>query len=135
MADPVNIMVLEDELMILMDLEFAAEDRGCTVRSATTVEEAMALLDDDTARIDVAVLDVTLSPQSTCFPVARQLDLRGIPYILHSGDLDRHNERIRELDAVLIAKPAHSDDVIDRALSLLDQSQNEADQANRQAAE
>ena len=63
------------------------------------------------------VLDVSLGQDQTCFPVARQLDDLGIPYILHSGDLDRHNERIRQLDAELIAKPAPADHVIAAALA------------------
>lgn len=116
MAKTVTILLLEDEPLILMDLEFAAEDRGLTPVSATSPEAALEVLSSGDCHIDCAVLDVTLGKNKTCFPVARELQKMGIPYILHSGDLDRHNERIRDLDAMLVAKPAPSDLVIETAV-------------------
>lgn len=124
--DATQILLLEDEIMILMDLDMTAEDFGCEVHSATSAERALTILDQHGTDIDVAVLDVSLGKDSTCFPVARQLDDLGIPYILHSGDLNRHNERIRQLDAALIAKPAPADDVISAALAMTDRSANPA---------
>ena len=44
--------------------------------------------------------------------VARELDRRRIPYILHSGDLNRQNELVRQLGAVLVPKPADPQRVI-----------------------
>lgn len=117
MSKQLTILLLEDEPLILMDLEFAAEDRGCTVLTATTCDAALKLLDNGERSIDVAVLDVSLGNGRTCFPVATELDKRDIPYILHSGDLDRHNERVRDLDAKLIAKPAAAEDVIGTAIA------------------
>lgn len=116
MADKLTILLLEDEPLILMDLEFAAEDQGYTVHSTTTCEAALDLLADCGDAIDVAVLDVSLGQGHTCFPVAQELDRRKIPYVLHSGDLDRHNERIRQLHAQLIAKPAAAEYVISTAV-------------------
>ena len=49
--------------------------------------------------------------------MAEELDRIGIPFILHSGDLDRHDEQVRELDAELIAKPAPADKVIAAAIA------------------
>ncbi|MBB4857500.1 DNA-binding response OmpR family regulator [Novosphingobium chloroacetimidivorans] len=109
-----NILMLEDEPLILMDLEFAAEDEGCRALCASSVSEAMAILDSE--RIDSAILDVTLKDGETCVPVARALDERGIPYLLHSGDLDRHDETVRALGAELVAKPASAATVIARAI-------------------
>lgn len=111
-----NILMLEDEPLILMDLEFAAEDLGCTPLCASSVGEAMAIL-DGTMPVDAAVLDVTLKDGETCVPIAHELQQRGIPFLLHSGDLDRHNETVRELDAELVAKPASASRVIARAMS------------------
>lgn len=110
-----TILLLEDEPLILMDLEYAAEDCGCTVLSAASCEQALALVASGTA-IDVAILDVTLGDGSTCIPVARALEALCVPFILHSGDLDRHDERVRDLDARLIAKPAAADTVIAAAI-------------------
>ena len=110
------ILLVDDEPLILMDLEFAAEDVGCDFRSARGVDEAL----DQCARhkISVAVLDVNLGAGTNCVPIAQALDAKGIPYVLHSGDLDRQNEVVRSLEAELIPKPASADRVIERALAL-----------------
>lgn len=113
---PCTVLLLEDEPLILMDLEFSAEDRGCRCLAATCVEQALAHLEAADPLPDIAVLDVTQHDGETCLPVARELDRRGIPYILYSGDLDRHNDKIRMLDAELVPKPASSDHVIAVAL-------------------
>jgi DNA-binding response OmpR family regulator len=109
-----NILMLEDEPLILMDLEFAAEDAGARPLCASSVREALSILQAET--VDSAILDVTLKDGETCVPVARALDERGIPYLLHSGDLDRHDETVRGLRAELVAKPASAAGVIARAL-------------------
>ncbi|WP_337661067.1 response regulator [Erythrobacter sp. Alg231-14] len=119
MSAPHSILLLEDEPLILMDLEFAANDRGCAVYAVTNCEEAFAVIDGDTA-IDTAVLDVTLADGQTCVSVAGALKERGIPFLLHSGDLNRREEHVRVLDAPLIAKPASSDTVIAAAIALRD---------------
>jgi len=111
-----TILLLEDEPLILMDLEFSAQDCGCRCLAATCVEQALAHLEAADPLPDLAVLDVTQHDGETCLPVARELDRRGIPYILYSGDLDRHNDQIRMLDAELVPKPASSDRVIAIAL-------------------
>ena len=105
------LLILEDEPMILMDLEFAAEDCGCQVLCATGVSHAMELLQSHQT-ICGAVLDVNLGGGETCLPIARELDRRRIPYILHSGDLNRQNELVRDLGAVLVPKPADAQRVI-----------------------
>lgn len=105
------LLILEDEPMILMDLEFAAEDCGCEVLCATGISHAMELLGAHD-RICGAILDVNLGEDQTCLPIARELDRRRIPYILHSGDLNRQNELVRDLGAVLVPKPADPQRVI-----------------------
>lgn len=116
MAKIYTLLILEDEPLILMDLELAAIDRGCKVHTATNCSAAHKALEEHGASIDVAILDVSLSAGCDCFPVARELEQRNIPYILHSGDLDRLDERIRLLDAELISKPAPTDKVIAAAI-------------------
>jgi len=117
MSAAYNILLLDDEPLILMDLELAGEDRGCQTLAATNCEEAKLALAKHQA-IHAAVLDVSLAEGQTCLPVAVELQQRGIPYLLHSADLDRHNERVRMLDAPLIAQPANSDEVIAAAIAL-----------------
>ncbi len=101
--------------MILLDLEFAAEDCGCTASSATSVAQALAVLQGG-PRIGAGILDVNLGGGETCLPIARELQKRGIPYILHSGDLDRQDETVRELGAILIPKPGNANHVIRTAI-------------------
>lgn len=116
-----NILMLEDEPLILMDLEFAAEDVGARALCASSVSEALSILQAEP--IDSAILDVTLKDGETCVPVARALDERGIPYLLHSGDLDRHDETVRGLGAELVAKPASAAGVIARAIGYAERSE------------
>lgn len=119
-----NILMLEDEPLILMDLEFAAEDAGARALCASSVKDALAILQGEP--VDSAILDVTLKDGETCVPVARELDERGIPYLLHSGDLDRHDETVRGLGAELVAKPADAAGVIARAISYARQGDAQA---------
>lgn len=116
-----TILLVDDEPLILMDLEFAAEDAGLNCVTASRVAQALELIEQTDPGIDCAVLDVSLMDGETCLPIAKALDALGIRYVIHSGDLDRRNETIRSLTAPLIAKPASSDDVIAKALSLLDE--------------
>lgn len=111
------ILLLEDEPLILMDLEFAAQDLGCEPLLAATPQEALAHIQTHGTSITAAVLDVSLGGGRTCFAVADKLDALQVPFILHSGDLDRHDEKIRELDAELIAKPAQAEKVIAAAIA------------------
>ena len=116
MHRPQTILLLEDEPLILMDLEFSAEDEGLRVLSASDVAGALSHIETADDGVDCAVLDVSLGDSENCLPVARALDERGIPYVIHSGDLDRQDERIRSLQALRIAKPACSRKVVSAAI-------------------
>ena len=120
-----TILLVEDEPLILMDLEFAAEDEGLSCLAAAGLPQALDIIDSHAGSIDVAVLDVSLGGGDNCLPIAKALDAVGVPYIIHSGDLDRQNEVIHSLDAPRIAKPASSDRVIELALSLLEGGEKE----------
>ncbi|MBB3034967.1 response regulator [Alteriqipengyuania lutimaris] len=117
MTDGCRILLLDDEPLILMDLEFAAEDQECQPLTATNVKEAMAHIEAQ-GGVSCAVLDVTLRDGETCMPVARELEKRDIPYLLHSGDLNRQEGTLAALNAQLIAKPACSQRVVETALAL-----------------
>jgi DNA-binding response OmpR family regulator len=114
-----TILLLDDEPLILMDLEFAAEERELAPLRARSLDQAMSFLQDASRTVDVAVLDVSLTDESDCCPIAEELERRGIPYVLHSGDLERQNDNIRHLKAPLITKPALSEKVIAAAISQL----------------
>jgi len=52
--------------------------------------------------------------------MATQLKERGIPFVLHSGDLDRHGELISSLEAEIVPKPAHHREVIAALCSVME---------------
>ena len=113
-----RVLVLDDEPMVLMDLQFALEDEGAEAMEARTVEEAMDRI--DRARPDAAILDVNLGRGATCAPVADRLRELGVPYVLHTGDLDRHGELVSRLGGEVIPKPTPGHLVAQRALGLVD---------------
>lgn len=114
----VRVLLLDDEPMVLLDLEMAVEDAGGHPVSAISLEEAIAHMEGERP-FDVGILDVTLGPQTTCLPIAKIFQEKSVPYLLYTGDLDRQNEVVRELDAEIVPKPTPASEVVKRALSLL----------------
>lgn len=112
------VLVLEDEPFIAMDLGFAFEDVSVRALIAATCAEARQYLADE--QIDAALLDVNLGAGATCEPIAAELEERGLPFILHTGDLDRVGEFLRRIDAPVISKPACANDVAAQLLNLID---------------
>ena len=112
-----KILVLEDEPMILMELTLALEDAGATPLMARTTRDALARIEAE--RPDAAILDVNLGRGQTCAPVAEKLTDLGIPFLLHSGDLNRSGELIGKFDARIIAKPAPGERVARAAVGLV----------------
>ena len=112
-----TFLVLEDEPLIAMDLKFAFEDAGHDAVTAVDNEEALACIEK--GNIAGAILDVSLGRGVTCKPTANRLLRDGIPFVLHTGDLNRVGEHLREIDAPVIAKPRPADDVVASLLNLL----------------
>ncbi len=119
MSEPYAILLLDDEPLILMDLQYAGEDCGYRMLCATNCKEAHRLISAE-PKIDAAILDVSLADDCTCAPVAEDLEKRGIPFLLHSGDFDRRDGDIRKLDAPLIGKPAASETVIAAIVAMIE---------------
>ena len=82
-----HILLLDDEPLILMGLEDEACACGFEVLLASDCGEALDMVRGP-ARIDVAVLDFRLAGGRNCTAVARALQRRNIPFVLHSGDMD-----------------------------------------------
>lgn len=114
---PCRVLVLDDEPLILLDLEFAVEDAGCTPITALALAEALEIVEHEP--IAAAILDVSLGQGQTCEPVAKALAALGIPYVLHTGDLDRMDEEVRNLGGVLVPKPTPASVVVARALDII----------------
>lgn len=116
-AEPCRVLVLDDEPLILLDLEFAVEDAGCKPLTALDLVEALAIVQNNA--ISAAILDVSLGRGQTCEQVAQTLAAMGIPYVLHTGDLDRMDEAVRSLGGTLVPKPTPAAVVVARALEPL----------------
>ena len=65
-----------------------------------------------------AVLDVNLGRGETCEEAAKRLTERRIPFLIHTGDLDRVGEFLRSLGAPILAKPRAAEDVIERIMKM-----------------
>ena len=113
----VAILVLEDEPFIALDLQFALNDAGVEPRMARTCEEALAAIIK--YEIAAAILDVNLGHGKTCEEVAVELSRLGRPFLLHTGDLNRSGEFLRELNAPIVPKPAAADAVVREVLDLI----------------
>lgn len=109
-----RILVLDDEPLILLDLECAVADAGCVPLTAVEPEEALEILDGEP--VCAAILDVSLGQGKTCEPVARALAARGVPYVLHTGDVERLDMAVRDLGGILVPKPTPASVVVTRAL-------------------
>jgi DNA-binding response OmpR family regulator len=109
-----NLLVVEDEALISMDLEYMLEDLGHRVVGVgATNSQALGLLERLGEQVDAAVLDVNLGGTSSV-PVAEALRARSIPFIVASGYERAELERLgfRERD---VSKP-YSPREIDAAL-------------------
>lgn len=116
-SEPCRVLVLDDEPLILLDLEFAVEDAGCKPLTALDLMEALSIVQNNA--ISAAILDVSLGQGQTCEQVARTLAAMGVPYVLHTGDLDRMDEAVRRLGGTLVPKPTPAAVVVARALEPL----------------
>jgi DNA-binding response OmpR family regulator len=78
-----RILVVEDEMLIALIIEEVLQDLGCVlVGPAARLDVALRLATDE--MLDAAILDVTIRG-GLVYPVAEQLLVRGIPFVLASG--------------------------------------------------
>jgi len=102
-----RILVVEDEMLVLMQIEMALEDLGCSaVCAAASVAEAAAILVGES--FDAAMLDVNLGGEKS-YPVADMLIRRSIPFAFSTGYGDL-GDRTDLYDRPMLRKPyAHAD--------------------------
>jgi len=90
LPDPIELrgrrfLVVEDEYVIAADLATYLEELGVeVVGPASSVAEALTLLENDREPLDGAVLDINLGSERA-YPVADVLGDRGIPYVFTTG--------------------------------------------------
>ncbi|HZH50818.1 MAG TPA: response regulator [Microvirga sp.] len=108
-----TILLTEDEALIGFDLQDALVAAGYGIAGpAGSCAEALSWLKDNEP--DVAILDVMLR-DGPCTTIARELQRRGIPFLVYSGD--RQQEAAPELRNVRwLEKPAAHQELL-KALS------------------
>lgn len=100
-----RVLVVEDEPLVSLDLEFGLNDAGATVVGpAARCAAALDLIEAEPP-LTAAVLDVNLGGE-TCEAVAQRLRQLGVPYILHTGEWQAEGELVDALDAPIVPKPA-----------------------------
>ena len=105
-----TVLVVEDEVMIAMDINESLAEAGAEVVYGRNLRQGLQLLDRE---IDVALLDVSLGRSETCLPIVEQLRPRGIPFVLHSGDLQRLGETISNIGAPVLEKPCDTGRILE----------------------
>jgi CheY-like chemotaxis protein len=112
-----RVLVVEDDVMIRMLIEDMLGDLGfAVVAEAAKVHEARAAV--NSTEIDVAILDVNLSGETTG-PVAEALAARGTPFVFATG-YGEHGLPDQFRDRPLLKKPFQIESlkrVLDTALA------------------
>jgi CheY-like chemotaxis protein len=78
-----RVLILEDEPVVAFALEDMLIDMGCVVVGpALRLPDAFALI--ESTPFDAAILDVNISGVPS-YPIADELERRGIPYLFATG--------------------------------------------------
>lgn len=112
MADllsPYRVFVVEDEMMVLMNIEYMLGDLGCTaILTAATVTDALEIVAAE--HFDFAILDVNLDGEPN-YLIADALASREIPFVFSTGYSDnRIAERFNDRPG--LKKPYSDKDLI-----------------------
>ena len=112
---PKTLLIVEDNALIALDAEFAAQELGCKVAgTASRVVDALAFLDSQ--EVDAAIIDYELL-DGTSEPIAQALKKRQIPFVVVSA-MSRDYMLNRGFEpSQLRAKPADFAHVITESFS------------------
>jgi CheY-like chemotaxis protein len=107
-----HVLIVEDEALVAIDLQFAFEDAGAEVLGpAMSLTDALAMAEQAT-QIDCALLDVDIAGQDI-YPVATVLQRRGIPFIFHTGHGSRRKHCEMFPGTITCLKPTLPETLID----------------------
>lgn len=80
---PLRFMILDDEIIVALDLEYMLTDLGhCVVGTANRIDRGLKIAQDSS--LDMAILDINVRGVLS-FPIAEILRNRGVPVIFASG--------------------------------------------------
>ncbi|WP_246680589.1 response regulator [Mesorhizobium sp. B2-4-13] len=87
-----KVLVVEDEPVILLDLDFALTKAGFTVVAASNAASAIEAFDVDPSRIRALVADIRLGPGMRGWDVARHIRQANpnLPVVYATGDTASH---------------------------------------------
>jgi CheY-like chemotaxis protein len=103
-----TVMVAEDVALIALDMVEGLRERGMDVIGpCMSLKECMDCI-GGAQTIDAAILDVDLAGKDV-FPAAMLLRKLGIPFVFHSGHLERAHLPRELADVPLFNKPAPLD--------------------------
>ena len=115
-AQPLRILVVEDEMLIAFDIEDCLAALGHdVVGPASRVSDALQLVEREP--IDLALLDINIAGE-VIYPVASQLKARGVPFIFLSGYGSR-GLRDEWVDSPMLSKPFARGDLEARIEALI----------------
>jgi DNA-binding NtrC family response regulator len=107
-----RVLIVEDEALVAMDLQFAFEDAGAEVLGpAMSLGDALGLA-EHAPEIDCALLDVDIAGCDV-YPVAQVLHRRGIPFIFHTGHGSQRAISAMFPGAITCLKPTLPEKLID----------------------
>jgi light-regulated signal transduction histidine kinase (bacteriophytochrome)/CheY-like chemotaxis protein len=97
-----RVLLVEDSLIISLDAEDILLRFGATIASASTVEAAMDLLDDQS--FDLAILDINLGDRNSFTVAGRLLDM-GVPFFFASGYGEQAQLPMEHRARMVVQKP------------------------------
>ncbi len=102
-------LLLEDQPLIAMDLEESLQVAGFDVVHLISCAAAIDWIGDHHA--DVAIVDVQLS-DGTCQTVVERLQVKGIPFVVHSGDVAHQYAGTPFQHGIWLNKPSSNEELL-----------------------
>ncbi len=111
------ILIVEDEAMILNMHRRVVEGAGHKVcATATTVSEALAIIETLSGKIDAALLDLNLHGDSS-EPVAKALQAANVPFVVLTGYSEDYVHDLG-IHAPVLSKPFRRSNLVNALNSL-----------------
>ncbi len=112
------ILLVEDEVLVSMDIEFALADAGAQVVGPAGSLEAAIDVFEAHPEIAGAILDVSLIGEDV-YPLAIQLSSKSIPIVFHTGHAVEDALLAQFPDAAVCVKPVPAEKLLAELGALL----------------
>ena len=115
-TDQPRCLVVEDQALIAMSVETYLEEAGIAVQAVSSIAEARAWLEANTA--DIAIVDFMLK-DGPATELAAELNRRAIPFVIYSGYPPRQSMSSELQGVPWLEKPTSRDDLLKVVLKTL----------------